>query len=118
LSFVDGIRQTEGTQSGTFVWAVNNLAPGAYYVSGVICDAKGVGRAYAAGAMLVPNPTLSGLPPANKLSDGVLVFGAVATGETVRSVDTITLRRSTQLANPTTYLRTNGRWGVVVTPAP
>jgi hypothetical protein len=279
---VDGIRQTAGTQSGTYAWDVTNLSPGAYYVYGVIYDAKGVGRAYAAGAVVVPNPTqsgsfrnsktaltttengstgsftvrlmraptapvsvglsvtntregsvspaqlvftpqnwsalqtvtvtgrddcaldgsvsyqtvfsqasttdpnyagltapsvtvtnrdaggdkadttnnpglhicrytlvserqidaraweytlsaeltntgapmaavratLNGLPATNTISDGVLTFGAVATGETVRSVDTITLRRSTQLTNPTGYMRTNGRWVVGVTPAP
>lgn len=57
---VDGLRQTAGTQSGSYVWDVTDFAPGAYYVYGVIYDAKGVGRAYAPGAVVVPPATQSG----------------------------------------------------------
>ena len=53
---VDGLRQGAGTQSGSYVWDVTNLAPGAYHVYAVIYDAKGVGKAYAPGAVVIPNP--------------------------------------------------------------
>ena len=58
---VDGLRQTAGTQSGTYDWDVTALAPGDYYVYGVIYDAKGVGRAYAAGAVVIRTATQTGV---------------------------------------------------------
>jgi lipoprotein-anchoring transpeptidase ErfK/SrfK len=57
---VDGLRQTAGAQSGNYVWDVTNLAPGAYYLYAVIYDAKGSGRAYAPGAVVIPNTTQAG----------------------------------------------------------
>ena len=57
---VDGLRQPAGAHSGSHVWDVTGLAPGAYYVYGVIHDAKGVGRAYAPGAVVIPDPARPG----------------------------------------------------------
>lgn len=57
---VDGVRQASGTHSGSHVWDVTELPPGAYYVYGVIHDPKGVGRAFAAGAVVIPNPSPTG----------------------------------------------------------
>lgn len=51
---VDGLRQSAGKQSGSYVWDVTDLAPGAYYVYAMIYDVKGVGKAYAAGAVVIP----------------------------------------------------------------
>ncbi|MCL2021639.1 MAG: hypothetical protein FWG81_05990 [Betaproteobacteria bacterium] len=51
---VDGLRQSSGTHSGSYVWDVTDFAPGAYYVYGVIYDAKGAGKAYAPGAVVIP----------------------------------------------------------------
>lgn len=51
---VDGLRQAAaGTHQGSHVWDVTDLAPGTYYVYAVIHDAKGVGRAYAPGAVVI-----------------------------------------------------------------
>lgn len=50
---VDGLRQSAGTQSGSYVWDVTGLSTGTYYVYAVIYDAKGVGRAYAPGAVVI-----------------------------------------------------------------
>lgn len=57
---VDGLRQPAGAQTGSYVWDVTSLAPGAYYVYAVIYDAKGMGRAYAPGALVIPNPSQNG----------------------------------------------------------
>jgi hypothetical protein len=51
---VDGLRQTSGTHSGSYVWDVTPLQPGAYYVYAVIYDTQGVAQAYAPGAVVVP----------------------------------------------------------------
>jgi hypothetical protein len=51
---VDGLRQDAGTQSGSYAWNVSALAPGAYYVYGVIYDDRGLGHAYAPGTVVVP----------------------------------------------------------------
>lgn len=54
---VDGLRQDAGTQSGSYAWNLAGLAPGAYYVYGMIYDARGYGRAYAPGTVVIPtNP--------------------------------------------------------------
>lgn len=50
---VDGLRQPSGTHRGTHVWDVTDLAPGTYHVYAVIHDARGVGRAWAAGAVVI-----------------------------------------------------------------
>jgi len=57
---VDGLRQPAGSHSGSYVWDVTNLAPGAYYVFGAIYDARGIGRGFAPGAVVIPNPVQSG----------------------------------------------------------
>jgi Putative Ig domain len=57
---VDGLRQGAGRQTGSYVWDVTALPPGAYYVYAVIYDAKGMGKAYAPGAVVIPNATQSG----------------------------------------------------------
>lgn len=56
----EGLRQSAGTASGSRVWDVTALPPGAYYVYGLIADPKGSGRAYAPGTLVVPNPTQTG----------------------------------------------------------
>lgn len=57
---VDGLRQSAGVQSGSYVWNVTNLASATYYVYAVIYDSKGVGKAYAPGAVVIPSATASG----------------------------------------------------------
>lgn len=68
---VDGLKQAAGAQSGSYVWDVTALSPGAYYVYAVIYDAKGSGHAYAAGAVLIAPATPTGTiitNPADQLS--------------------------------------------------
>lgn len=65
---VDGLRRSAGTHTGSHVWDVTELAPGTYYVYGVIYDAKGVGRAYAPGAVVIPNPSQTGQIKVSKKS--------------------------------------------------
>jgi hypothetical protein len=57
---VDGIRQAAGTQSGSYTWDVSALPVGTHHVYGVIYDARGVGRAWAAGAVVIAPSTQSG----------------------------------------------------------
>ncbi|MCA3176729.1 MAG: hypothetical protein ING36_14575 [Burkholderiales bacterium] len=57
---VDGLRQAAGTQSGSYVWDVTDLSPGTYYVYVVIYNAKGVGKAYAPGAVVIPSVQQTG----------------------------------------------------------
>jgi hypothetical protein len=57
---VDGLRQGAGKQAGSYVWDVTALPPGAYYVYAVIYDAKGMGKAYAPGAVVIPAATQTG----------------------------------------------------------
>ena len=57
---VEGLRQPAGTHAGSYVWDVTGLAPGAYYVYGVIYDSRGIGRGFAPGAVVVPNASQSG----------------------------------------------------------
>jgi hypothetical protein len=67
----DGLKQTAGTQTGSYVWDVSSLATGTYYVYAVIYDAKGMGRAYASGAVVIAPPTPAGslvLNPATSLT--------------------------------------------------
>ena len=52
---VDGLRQSAGMQSGSYVWDVTDMASGTYYPYAVIYDAKGKGRAYAPGALVIPS---------------------------------------------------------------
>jgi hypothetical protein len=58
---VDGLRQAAGTQSGSYVWDVTGLPTGTYYVHAAIYDAKGLGRAYAAGSVVIAPATQSGV---------------------------------------------------------
>ena len=54
------MRQSAGQQSGSYVWNVAALPPGTYYPYAVIYDAKGIGKAYAPGALVIPPATQSG----------------------------------------------------------
>ena len=68
---VDGIRQSAGTQVGSYTWDVSALPVGTYYVYGLIHDARGVGRAWSPGAVVVTPASPSGslvLTPATGLS--------------------------------------------------
>jgi hypothetical protein len=60
VRIVDGIKQSAGTVSGTYEWDVSTLPSGTYYVYAVIYDAKGAGKAYAPGAVVIPNPAQAG----------------------------------------------------------
>lgn len=57
---VDGIRQPAGTQSGTYTWDASALPVGTHYIHGVIHDARGVGRAWAPGAVVIAPAAPSG----------------------------------------------------------
>jgi len=57
---VDGLNRPAGTHTGSFEWDVSHLSPGAYYIYALIYDARGIGRAYAAGSVVVPNPSPAG----------------------------------------------------------
>jgi len=57
---IDGLRQAAGTQAGSYVWDVTALPVGTYYVYAVIYDAKGMGRAYAPGAVVITPPQQAG----------------------------------------------------------
>lgn len=56
----EGLRQPAGTHAGSHAWDVSGLAPGVYYVYAVIHDAKGLGRAYAPGTVVLPNVPQAG----------------------------------------------------------
>lgn len=56
----DSLTQAAGTVAGTYRWNVAGLAPGNYYVYGVIRDPRGSGRAYAAGTVVMPRPVPAG----------------------------------------------------------
>lgn len=58
---VEGFAQGGGSQLGSYVWDVTNLAPGAYYIYADIHDSRGVARAWAAGALVVPSVLQSAL---------------------------------------------------------
>lgn len=68
---IDGLRQSSGVQTGSHVWDVTGLATGTYYVYAVIYDARGMGKAYAPGAVVVPAASQAG---------GIVVTGL--TGQT------------------------------------
>ncbi|MDB5815467.1 MAG: fliK [Rhodocyclales bacterium] len=57
---VDGLRQSSGVQSASYDWNVSTLAPGAYYVYAVIYDSRGLGQAWAAGAVVIPAAAQTG----------------------------------------------------------
>ncbi|WP_431112945.1 hypothetical protein [Variovorax paradoxus] len=50
---VDQLRQGAGVQTGSYVWDVTGLAQGTYYVFAAIYDARGMGRAYAPGTVVI-----------------------------------------------------------------
>lgn len=58
-AIVEGLRQPAGTHAGSHVWDVTDLSPGTYHVYGVIHDARGIGRAYAAGSVVIAPPVQS-----------------------------------------------------------
>jgi len=60
VRIVDGLRHNSGAVASSYDWDVSTLPVGAYYVYGVIYDAKGVGRAYAPGAVVIPPPVQAG----------------------------------------------------------
>lgn len=70
---VDGLKQSSGTQTGSYIWDVTDIAPGTYYVYATIYDAKGVGRNYASGAVVIA--------PASQ--SGTIVIGSSSTPLTV-----------------------------------
>ncbi len=57
---IDGLSQNSGTQAASYVWDVTALAPGAYYVFGIIYDSNGVGRSWAPGSVVIPAVTQTG----------------------------------------------------------
>ncbi|WKB55278.1 hypothetical protein [Eleftheria terrae] len=57
---VDGIKQPAGSHAGSHVWDVTGLEPGTYYLYAEIYDARGIGRAYAPGAVVIAPATPAG----------------------------------------------------------
>jgi len=55
-----GLSQAVGIQSGSYVWDVTNRPAGTYYIYATISDARGVGSAYAPGALVIPNQPQTG----------------------------------------------------------
>ncbi|NHZ99845.1 putative Ig domain-containing protein [Massilia sp. CCM 8734] len=56
---VENLRQGRGIRSGSYVWDVSTLAPGAYRVYAKVFDSRGMGQAYAQGAVVIPHPVQS-----------------------------------------------------------
>lgn len=117
---VDGLRQPAGTHPGSYVWDVTSLAPGAYYVYGVIYDSRGVGRAFAPGAVVIPNPSQSGAitvtaaaPFVTTEAGGAYNFNvrlATAPTEAV-TVQVRSSRPSEGMPSPATLTFTPQNWG-------
>lgn len=107
---VDGLRQAPGTQSGSYTWDVTSLSPGTYYVYGTIYDARGVGRAWAAGAVVVKPDVQAGRITTSSA-------GPLSTSED-GAVAQFTVRLATQPSAPVTVpvSSSNGREGFT-TPA-
>jgi hypothetical protein len=57
---VDGLTQSAGTQTGSYIWDVTDLPAGSYYLYATISDAGGMGKAYAPGAVVIPAQTQTG----------------------------------------------------------
>jgi hypothetical protein len=55
-----GLIQQADAQAGSYVWNVTSLPSGTYYLYATITDAGGVGRAYAPGAVVIPNQPQTG----------------------------------------------------------
>ena len=58
--------------------------------------------------------TLSGMPATVTLPDNLVVVGAIATDETIKSNDTVTLRSTKVIANPVTFLKPRAVWSVII----
>lgn len=56
----EGLRQPSGAKGGSHVWDVSALAPGVYHVYAVAYDTQGTGKAYAPGAVVIPNAAQAG----------------------------------------------------------
>lgn len=56
----DGLHQSSGAVTGSYVWDVTSLPVGTYYIYGIVYDAKGLGKAYAAGAVVISPTTQTG----------------------------------------------------------
>lgn len=96
---VEGLRQAAGSQAGSYVWDVSTLAPGVYRVYAQVFDTRGMGRAYAQGAVVIPNPVQSGeLKP---LAPAVLYEGNV--GTTNISWNGLTAPATLPLFGPSSY---------------
>lgn len=98
---IQGIKKSAGTHTASYEWDVTDLNPGAYYVYGVIYDSRGVGKAYAPGAIVVPNVPQLGQIVVTAASDlrtseqkPMTINGTIVAG----SLATFTVR----LANPPT----------------
>lgn len=57
--------------------------------------------------------TLGAMPSGTTVVDGQSAVGAIASGETLRSTNTVTVRTSKQ-NNPVAFIRNNAMWTVVV----
>jgi hypothetical protein len=95
---VDGLRQPWGTRSDSYTWDVTALAPGDYYIYGVIYDAHGIGRAYATGILVVPNTTQTGAIVVT--GDNLVTVSTAANSETLQA--TFKVRLSTPPVSDTT----------------
>ena len=57
---IEGLQQPAGTHRGSYRWDVSALPVGTYHVYAVIHDARGVGRAWAPGAVVISPPAPTG----------------------------------------------------------
>lgn len=57
---VEGLSQSYGTSNNFYNWNVNDLAPGKYYIYGVIYDPQGISRKYANGIVVIAKPDPAG----------------------------------------------------------
>ena len=55
-----GLSQAAGIQTGSYTWDVTNKPAGTYFIYATITDARGVGSAYAPGALVIPNKPQTG----------------------------------------------------------
>ena len=90
---VDGLVQDAGTHSGSYVWDMGTLPPGAYHVYGVIYDDRGSSRAYAPGALVIPSTSPAGAISVNAPSNirinetaGLAMFSVVLSKKPVANV--------------------------------
>jgi hypothetical protein len=57
---VNGLTQSAGTQTGSYIWDVTDLPAGSYYLYATISDVGGMSKAYAPGAVVIPAQTQTG----------------------------------------------------------